>query len=181
MAVLFSPPPSVERSAIHTPYPSSVDNSTANWCEIQDTGICAVHVVHDFRTYRDRNYTSSFLRPNASLLSLRPGDRAAVIALDGDPRVEEILKVLYEPDTSRAASRLKEASNSKFRKISFFDWVRAADKPKEYVDSVKCFVDWHNELCELVSIRLKSMPGEIDKYTRIEKVRVATDVICSMH
>jgi hypothetical protein len=168
---------------------------------LRGTDLYAIQLVCRFQTYGSRSDPGSILRTrwapilDSFLLRLRPGEGANVVDLDKDQKVEEILKLLLpslppsdhledwppdevfnEPDTSRAALRLEDASNSNFKKISFSDWAGAARDPEDYVDSVEDFIDWHNGFCELLCERLKSIPGEMDKYAQIEMVGVTTTI-----
>ena len=107
---------------------------------------------------------------------------------DVDSKVEEILTRLVsspssdfrgywtpqmainEPDASRLASELNEASFMEFKRISYPDLVRQALYPDDYVDAIENFIDWHNGLLEQIHGHLKMFPDEGGKYEQIERV-----------
>ena len=107
---------------------------------------------------------------------------------DVDSKVEEILtrlvlspssdfrgywtpqKAINEPDASRLASELNEASFMEFKRISYPDLVRQALYPDDYVDAIENFIDWHNGLLEQIYGHLKTFPDEGGKYDQIERV-----------
>lgn len=75
---------------------------------------------------------------------------------------------------SSVALQLNEGSLSRFRKITFSDYVREALYPEEYVDSMEDYIDWHNGLFNEVFDRLENFPDEVEKYAQIEQVSAAT-------
>jgi len=205
--LLDFPPPYATVPSPAPSYASSVDNELLHWWDVEaekvlrGSDLQAMQLLCRFHTYRDDSLPRSILRTrsvstlNTFLLHLGAGtnSRQAVVDLDVDQKVEEILKRLIpslppsnsggnwvshkavlQQDASRVASELNEASFLEFQKISFPDWVREALYPDDYVDPVEDFIDWHNGLIHQVYDHLKSCPDEIEKYNQIEKVNAIT-------
>lgn len=63
---------------------------------------------------------------------------------------------------------------SRFRKITFSDYIREALYPEEYIDSVEDYIDWHNGLFHEVFDHLKNFPDQVEKYAQIKQVSAAT-------
>lgn len=168
---------------------------------LRGTDLQAIQLLCRYRTYRDDSIPGSILRTkgapilNSFLLRLSAGtySRGDVTDLDLDQKVQEILQrlvpsfsnedpwrrlqsraALLESDASCVALQLNEESLSRFRKITFSDYVREALYPEEYVDSVEDYIDWHNGLFHEVFDRLENFPDQVEKYAQIEQVSAAT-------
>ncbi len=167
---------------------------------LRGTDLQVIQLLCRYRTYRDDSIPGSILRTrwapilDSFLLRLSAGtySRGDVADMDLDQKVQEILQrlvlsfpvedpgkhwasraVLLESDASCVALQLNEESLSRFRKITYSDYVREALYPEEYVDSVEDYIDWHNGLFNKVFDRLENFPNEVEKYAQIEQVSAA--------
>ena len=162
---------------------------------LRGSNLQAIQLLVRFRPYADESLPRSILskrwtfRLNTFLHHLGlEEDCRTIVDPDVDSKVEEILKRLVssptadfqgywtpqkainEPDASRLASGLNEASSIEFQRISYPDLVRQAIYPDDYVDAVEDFIDWHNGLLEQIHGHLKTFPDEIGKYDQVERV-----------
>lgn len=71
---------------------------------------------------------------------------------------------LLESDASRIALQLNEESLSRFRKITFPDYIQEVLYPEEYIESVEDYINWHNGVFNKVFNRLENFPDEVEKY-----------------
>jgi len=162
---------------------------------LRGSNLQAIQLLCRFRPYADeslpRTIPSKRWTPRLNTFLLHLGFEEGcqtIVDPDVDQKVEEILKrltpspsldsrgpwaaqkAIHEPDASRLASELNEASFMEFKRISYPDLVRRSLYPDEYVDTIEDCIDWHNGLLQQILGHLKTFPDEVGKYDRIERV-----------
>ena len=71
------------------------------------------------------------------------------------------------PNAWRVALELNEKSWSLFRDITFSDFVRKSLHPRETVEPVEAFKDWHDYLFYELPDRLKRFPAEEENFVQV--------------